>query len=477
MLEKSFLPAAIFALTSALAPAPAQSDDLVFFQAGLNGSAEARLVGRPAAPARAENLKWTVYPGDAGSALELGPAASLCYEMDGGFPGDAGSLELRLRPERLPAAPCAILSLAAPETAGGWSLALEYAPNGDRWLFRVSGRGWQSDPSAWHGQVKTGRWNHLLLTWNRADEPSFSLFLNGKWLTSQPFNGKMPGAAVLEIKGAQDLAAGLDSLTVYRRALSKTQAQLLAQLSTQAVDRVDGLRAEIARDDQAAAERRALVARLQGKVGRIYHTRGRAAGPVALPEGVMAEGIRPEEIGQTDLSRFAVLYFPQGPNFQITPEQYPAIREFVRNGGGYVGDCQGAYFAEKLELLPITCYYNNIWGLYKIHVKPHFVTDNRQAEITMHFGNGPIMAVGEGCRVIGTYAMKLPGDVTPAAIVVGQYGRGTVVIFGTHPTGEKVAFQGARAHFSGKLLGTERMLVNALLLAAGLVDEDGSPRP
>lgn len=449
------------------------ADDLIYFQAGLDANTEDRLNHPPAAPAVSQGARLAP---DAGGPASAG--ARVEYDLGADFPDPAGSLELRLRPEAAPAAPGEFMRVQS-RAAGkdGFSIALAYAPNGQRWYFQVQGRGGQCELAAWHGAVKPGQWNHLLLTWDRADEQACALYLNGAWLMSQPFTGRLAGPAALAIALTNDTAVKLGHLAVYRRALSKSQAQLLAQLSTQAVDRIAGLAERIRQDDRAAEERRALVARLQGKVGRVYHNRGMTAGPAPMPEGVLAEGIRPEDLGKIDLARFAVIYFPLGPNFQITPDQYPAIRKFVEDGGGYVGDCQGAYFAEKIKILPITCYYNNIWGLYKIALKPHFVTDYRREEITMHFGNGPIMVAGEGCQVLATYAMTLPGGLTPASIVAGRYGKGTVVIFGTHPTGEKVAFMGTRAHFSGKLLGTERMLVNALLLAAGLVDESGAPRP
>lgn len=69
----------------------------------------------------------------------------------------------------------------------------------------------------------------------------------------------------------------------------------------------------------------------------------------------------------------------------------------MNNGGGYVGCCQGAFFAEKLELADIKCYTMDVWGLYNIALKKqsHFGKENREGTIRMHFGNGPVMVAGE----------------------------------------------------------------------------------
>jgi hypothetical protein len=443
-----------------------------FFHAAWDGSPDAVARGELLAPQVAERIAWT-QPNAGPRALLVSPASRLKYELGTACRGGAGSLELRMRPLRIPEAAGDLLRLDGP---GGWSLALAFVPAGPRWVFRLQGRGAEAELAAWRNEIDTEQWNHLLLTWG--DDAIVALYVNGTWLRSQPFAGRMEGPTTLDVRGVAGTEVMLGPVAKYGRCLTPSQALLLADTSGQpSSPRLARLEEQIDRDDRAAAERREVVAGLRGKVGRVYHTRGRDPGAVPLPEGIEAEGIRPEDIGKTDLTRFRVVYFPQGPNFQIEPDQYAAIQDYVRRGGGYVGDCQGAYFAaDKLKLLPIECYHNNVWGLYKILVAPHFVTDGRRGEVTMHFGNGPIMVPGSGCEVLATYAMKLPGAAVPAALVAGRYGEGRVILFGPHPLGEKVAFKGTSAHFNGKLLGTERMFVNALLLAAGLVNEDGVPQ-
>jgi hypothetical protein len=216
------------------------------------------------------------------------------------------------------------------------------------------------------------------------------------------------------------------------------------------------------------------LARIDGKVGVVHHNRGIKSGKGQYSEDVTFVGIPPEDIGKMDLSQFKVIHFPKGPKFQIQPDQYKYILDYVNNGGGYVGCCQGAYFAEKLKLLDIKCHGMDVWGLYNIVLKkePHFVKAGREGIIRMHFGNGPVMVSGGECHVLGTYMLGFPGG-EPAAILTGKHGKGNVVLFGTHPTGDKVSYKGTRAWFSGKLMGTEKMFINALLYAAGIVDEKG----
>lgn len=107
-----------------------------------------------------------------------------------------------------------------------------------------------------------------------------------------------------------------------------------------------------------------------------------------------------------------------------------------------------------------------------LNAEPQFLKGGRDGTIRMHFGNGPIMVAGKDCEVLGTYSLNFPTG-KPAAILTGKCGKGNVVLFGTHPLGEKVSYKGTRAWFSGKLMETEKMFINALLYAAKLVDREG----
>ena len=102
---------------------------------------------------------------------------------------------------------------------------------------------------------------------------------------------------------------------------------------------------------------------------------------------------------------------------------------------------------------------------YKEHIVFHMVDKC----IRWHVGRE---VAGKDCEVLGTYSLGFPTG-KPAAILTGKCGKGNVVLFGTHPLGEKVSYKGTRAWFTGRLMETERMFVNALLYASNLVDRQG----
>lgn len=166
-----------------------------------------------------------------------------------------------------------------------------------------------------------------------------------------------------------------------------------------------------------------------------------------------------------------------------------AIKAFCMSGGGYVGVCAGAVLATRkrptLELLlDVRCFNDNVWwasgisGEVKLKRPPHgasvvedeaakslaieFVPD--AGEVWSHsYFNGPLLDVDKSRRRRpkkltckerdrprqGTYVLAVfDGDLSQqlsscgqfasemdgkAALVVGQYGAGRVVISSTHP--------------------------------------------
>ena len=338
----------------------------------------------------------------------------------------------------------------------------------------TSHHAWRRELIIWHGAVKPDKWSHVLLTWNRKDGPrgSFTLYHNGIWKAVETYDRQAGDPATLLVGSPDENRAdvSIDELVVYHRVLTESQALFLRNSFAEKGARFQGFTAKLAEDDHVLAERRALVSKLEGKVGILRHFRNNPRVDIELPEGIVAAAILPQDVGKADLSKFGVIFFPQGPRYQVEPEQHKHLVDYVKNGGGYVGSCQGAYFGSKLGLLNYECHMLHVWGIFKITLSPHVVNDWRKDVIDMHFGNGPVMVPGEGCNVAGTYVMTLPGQKTPAAIVTGQCGKGRVVAFGAHPLGGYVSRRGTRAFWTGKLLETERMLVNALLYAAGLTD-------
>jgi len=455
--------AALWTCCALAAPLP----DYVFCRIGFDGGAEGLLLGEPLKPLKAEKLQYAA--GDVSQALVVGAGTVVRYDLGKEFPRQAGAFEIRFQPAFPQTADSVGRTVLALKGKAPFEAELSFHPKGVRWILTVKGRKWRKELTLWHGRVKQGQWNHVLFVWNK-EERTFSIYHQGKWVQTIPHDNRFGGPAFLEIGSEQDAGIRIDEIALYSRAFTHDQAKLLAETFSPEVERFAALTAQLEKDDRALAARRALVLKLNGKVGRVSHNRGHAPSAIVYPEGIEGVAIKPEDIGKIDLSRFSVLHFPMGPKFQIEPAQYKYIVEFVRKGGGYVGCCQGAYFAEKLKLLDIKCYNMDVWGLYNIVLRPHFVTDNRKGVIRMHFGNGPIMLAGKDCQVLATYYLGFPPG-EPAAILTGKCGKGTVVLFGTHPLGESVSYKGTKAYFSGKLLETDVMFVNALLYAAGIVAE------
>jgi len=467
---RHFLTSIITVMLFAMVGRASAQGDVIFFRSGFNGVTQGMLEGESLDPTVTQGIRFA--PSDNSQALKVEAGKSIGYELGDAFPSKAGALEIRFRPDFPQTADSPERDVLRLKGKSDFEAVLTFKPVGVRWVFTIAGKGWRKELTLWHGRVKTGQWNHVLFVWNK-EENSFAIYHNGKWAETISSDNRFGGPARLDIGAEHDVGISVDEIAMYKRVFTHSQAAFLAESFSKG-DRFAALIKRLAIDDLALAERRALLSGLAGKVGRVYPIRGVEPSPGTYPEGVTGVGIRPEDIGRIDLSQFSVIHFPQGPRFQIDPRQVQHIVDYVKNGGGYVGCCQGAFFAEKLKLVDVKCYAMDVWGLYNIALsaEPHFVKGGRDGTIRMHFGNGPIMVGGKDCEVLGTYALSFPTG-KPVAILTGKCGKGNVVLFGTHPLGEKVSYQGTRAWFSGKLLGTERMFINALLYAAKLVDREG----
>ena len=445
----------------------------VFFRASFDGDAAGHLQEQTLKPEKEQGPSFA--GSDHSQSLTVGVGTLVRYDLGDTFPSRAGAMEIRFRPNFPQTADSRAREVLRLKGKGDSNVILSFSPNGVRWILTIKGRKWSKELILWHGRVQRGKWNHLLFGWDK-EEKTFSIYHRGEWVQTIGHDNRFGGPALLEIGGQHDSGISLDEIAIFNRAFTHSQAKFLAETFKTKGDRFAALNEQLAKDDEDLADRRALLANIDGKVGLVYHNRGIKSGMGQFSEDVTFVGIPPEDIGKIDLSQFKVIHFPKGPKFQIEPDQYKYIVDYVKNGGGYVGCCQGAYFAEKLKLLDIKCYGMDVWGLYNIVLKtdPHFVLGGRKGVIRMHFGNGPVMVSGGECQVLGTYMLGFPTG-EPAAILTGKHGKGNVVLFGTHPTGDKVSYQGTKAWFSGKLMGTEKMFINALMYAAQIVDKKGVP--
>lgn len=167
-----------------------------------------------------------------------------------------------------------------------------------------------------------------------------------------------------------------------------------------------------------------------------------------------------EQIRQGQLAGMEIVLHPGGSGGgqgrALGEEGRKAVREFVADGGGYIGICAGAYLA--------TCHYD--WSLHILdaHVidrehwargtgnvdialsdsaKQFFDTDKETAAV--RYANGPLLGPGNNEKIsdyeiLATYRGEIakngaPTGVMPGttAIAKGDYEKGKVVCFSCHP--------------------------------------------
>lgn len=148
-------------------------------------------------------------------------------------------------------------------------------------------------------------------------------------------------------------------------------------------------------------------------------------------------------------------------------EGFERIREFVADGGGYVGICAGAYLAAQRVEVPGRPQGLGIIEIENVRsagmeVRTIFVTqpDHPVVEgcggaLQIWYQNGPLTEAGEGVETLAVY------EEGSAAIVCSTYGEGRVVIFSPHPEGSLEGGVDAEEH------GTLRLLENAVAFASG----------
>lgn len=463
---KTFIPAFLLAALPAFGePLPDVSLHFPF----QDSAAAVTGLGTPLPAAREAQLGYGT--GAKAQSLKLGAGSQVEYDLADGLPAQAGALEVWFKPEFPQAPDQAERVVFALTGKDGQRLEFGYKPQGTRWRFGLTYPGWKAEIAAYYFQQQTpGQWHQLVLSWDEKDG-TIQFYRDGRWDRSRTQEMRKPleGFTKLVIGGEGNLQTSLDEITVYQRPLNASDVELL-YASVAKEDRFLAL-AEKAKADalvvqQARENRQQQLAQLKGRVGYLINPRGGEQRDVKLPGGIVATGIRVEDVGKVDLAPFAVIYGPPGGAYQLEASQTELIRTYVQNGGGYVGVCAGANYCGKARLLNMSTHSLKNQGLVSVGVRKHPITEGYTGEVVIHHGNGPIMVPGEGCHVVGTFQIGQDFPITTAAIVAGENGKGRVAAFGPHPTGGGVEFESKGAKFSGEELGTDELLVNALLWAA-----------
>ena len=447
-------------------------EGLVYFRATFDDTMEATSATGKMAPESVTPPAFAEFAQATG--LKAGEAP-VTYDLGADFPAEAGAIEVRFKPDFPQQSTEAARTVLVLDDGGSSSLSFGFQPQGTRWQFSIQVPGWKRPIAAsYYKREHEERWNHLLMVWNQREEggPKVRFYRDGRRDDgrTERYEKAFQGLRYLRIGGGNP-ATTLDEVVIYRRALQDAEVEVLAkhQGSDRFVALARASEAGAQRAAQLKAARKELIAKLDGKVAQIINPKGGVPRDFKLPGGIVARGLRVEDVGSVDLGQYLVIYGPPGAGYQLTPQQNQLVLDYVQKGGGYVGVCAGANYAGKAKLLNMTTHSLKNQGLVTVGIKPHPITEGYREDVVIHHGNGPIMIPGEGCQMVGAFSIGQNFPIPTAAIVAGKNGQGRVVAFGPHPTGGEVKFESEGSKFSGAQLRTEDLLVNALLWAAGVI--------
>lgn len=181
---------------------------------------------------------------------------------------------------------------------------------------------------------------------------------------------------------------------------------------------------------------------------------------LALMSGIVVRRIGPVEITGGVLGQFDVLIVPGGSGSKqaeaIGIEGRNAVVDFIRNGGGFVGFCAGAYLAANnytwsLKIIDADVIDRKHWKRGTGGVKIELTADGRKMLngncdlIDIRYANGPILQAGEDPDIpdfkpLAFYRTEINKNNAPPgvmkdtpAIIAGQFGAGRVFCSSPHP--------------------------------------------
>ncbi|RLI45810.1 hypothetical protein DRO69_04470 [Candidatus Bathyarchaeota archaeon] len=170
--------------------------------------------------------------------------------------------------------------------------------------------------------------------------------------------------------------------------------------------------------------------------------------------GIKYYELEVEEILNETLEEYSLIIVPGGWAWDyyiaLTAEGAENLKEYVREGGGYIGICAGAYYACELiiwnnhtYMIPsaypiglINCTARGPRSEYpwpacgdlevKINLSNPFLKNLPETFVTYYCGGPEFLNLSKGIEVLAWYT-----DETPA-IISAKYGKGLVVLMGVH---------------------------------------------
>lgn len=392
----------------------------------------------------------------------------LSFILGNSFPYKKGSLSFWIRPtfEQTRKSPeITVLKMQDGEN----EISFKYYPSRINWRFLFYVNNSQISCETYNKYLKSNEWNHVLLTWNYHDKVNntASLYLNGKAMNSCRFKNIFNGEVKLLIGSAGSKTEFAD-LIIYDSCIDGKIAKLMAKIKCDSNN--DAVKTAMSEVAQKEIELQEKIRSLRGQVGLIKESS--ANGKEYDFAGIKTQCLRPSDINSDILSKYKVIIFPGGKTCSLTAEQNTAVKDFVVNGGGLVAEGQGVFTVEKMKLLDFKTFHCNIKGFYMLYcIDPHVITAGRsQKYLRMYFNNGPIIVPGDGCKVLATNPVELPGRKgNTSSILTGKCGKGNIVLFNIDTLGGEVSYKNKKYVYPGFILGSELMMTKAILYVAGKI--------
>ncbi len=204
--------------------------------------------------------------------------------------------------------------------------------------------------------------------------------------------------------------------------------------------------------------------------------------------GATITRVKPEEIVAKGLKEYDVIVFSGGSGSaqakSLGEEGREKVREFVREGGGYVGICAGAYlacsnFSWGLGVLNAST-VSSKWMRGSGFVEQEVTVDGQpilgtvEGVFKVRYNNGPIIKPGDRAdlpayRPLALFRTEVAKNGAPEGIMVnspaqaaGEYGKGRVFISSPHPENTP---------------GLEHLIPRGILWAAGRLEAGETANP
>lgn len=163
---------------------------------------------------------------------------------------------------------------------------------------------------------------------------------------------------------------------------------------------------------------------------------------LSIPFGMVAKA----DVLNGGLMSFAGVVFPGGHSVRIGTRGNREVARYVEAGGGFIGICAGCQFGASIEILPVTHKIPRAVGTFDMRVvRRHPITrgydtagrtTNRarwtyspKGRVRIRHCNGGILKAEPGAKVLVSFDEA--GE--DGAIVVGERGKGRVVLISPHP--------------------------------------------